>query len=51
MDESSNTSPKEVVYLIYIELATDGFILFFSGWNLARSRDRELARPGIGRNS
>jgi hypothetical protein len=29
MDESSNTSPKKIVYLVYIELATNGSIPFF----------------------
>jgi hypothetical protein len=32
MDESSNTSPKKVVYLVYIELATDRSIPFFGRW-------------------
>jgi hypothetical protein len=47
MDESSNTSPKKVVYLVYIELATDGSIPFFWQTEIWLGIDRELARRGL----
>jgi hypothetical protein len=47
MDESSNTSPKKIVYLVYIELATDGCIPFFWQTETWLGIDRELTRRGL----
>jgi hypothetical protein len=47
MDESSNTSPKEIVYLVYIELATDRSIPFFWQMEIWLGIDRELVKPGL----